>query len=330
MFLSTLILLIFLSFFFSSSETALTSLSEYKLKKLYNKHKQFQPAIKLWVYKPYRFLITILIGNLIVNLFISSLVTRYTISVYHSVNKELLETVVWIVVTVIIVIFGELLPKIVAKSFPEKISKISLLPTYILQHIFSTILFPIFYMIEKHLKQENILHFTKIDEFRRIVSETSKEIFHKDINEIFSRATKFYDTRVKDIMVAKEKVEMVNISGKDFHNIIEEIIETGKTRVPLYDKTPEKIIGFALVKDLFYLCSSGIECSLYDIIHPILEVHYNTKIKDLFKMFKDKQIHIAKVVDDNKKFCGIVTMEDVIEEITGDILDEYDIRNVKS
>jgi magnesium and cobalt transporter len=119
---------------------------------------------------------------------------------------------------------------------------------------------------------------------------------------------------------------MVNIANKNIDVIMNEIIETGKTRVPLYDGDTEKIIGFALVKDLFYSCSLGTECNIQDIIHPILEINWNTKAKDAIKEFKRAQVHIAKVVDDNKKFVGIITLEDIIEEVVGDILDEYDIR----
>lgn len=326
MFWLTLIILIFFSAFFSGSEAGLTSLSDYRLRKIYNKYKLFHNPIKLWIYKPYRIIITILIGNTIVNLLISSLSTRYVLSLNIPIPKEVKEFLIWLIVTFIIIIFGELTPKILSKNFPERISKLALLPIYIFQHIVLTIFLPIFYIMERYLKKEPVSYFTKIDEIKRIISESSKAIFQKDINEIFFRATKFYETRVRDIMTPKDKVEMVNISGKSLSTIIDEIIETGKTRVPLYDGSLDKIIGFALVKDLFYLCSIGTECSISDIIHPILEVNLNTKVIDLFKEFKNSQIHIAKVVDENKKFCGIVTLEDVIEEIVGDILDEYDVR----
>ncbi|MCS7227985.1 MAG: CBS domain-containing protein, partial [Endomicrobia bacterium] len=146
----------------------------------------------------------------------------------------------------------------------------------------------------------------------------------KDIVELFERATKFDEVRIKDIYTPKEKVVAVNIARKSITEIINEVIESGKTRVPVYYNTIDEIIGYILIKDLFYLCSMS-ECNVSDIIHPILKVQFNDKAKDVLKKMQNGQIHIAVVVDSDK-FCGIVTLEDILEEIVGDILDEYDIR----
>ncbi len=324
------IFLLCFSAFFSGSEAALTSLSDYKLRKLFNNYKILRTPLKLWIYKPYRIIISILIGNTIVNLLLSSYFTRFVeMVIYTKIPKEIIEIIIWLTVTLVIIVFCELTPKIVAKNFSETVSKIVLVPIYFFQFLIVTIFSPVFYIVEKHIKKNPITYFKKFDEIKKIISDSSKEIFHKDIGEIFDRATKFSDVKVKDIMTPKEKVVMVNIANKPISLIIDEIIESGKTRVPLYETTPEQIVGYSLVKDIFYLCSIGTECSVSDIIHPILEVSLHTKAKDLIKEFKKSQIHIAKVVDENKKFCGIVTLEDVIEEVVGDILDEYDIRTAK-
>ena len=321
-----ILVLLFLSFFFSGSEAALTSLSDYKIRKLYFSKKFLKQPLKVWILKPYRFLMTIIIGNTIVNLLLSSTFTKISLSFPLAINREVKEIIVWLFTTFLIIVFCELTPKIVSKNFPETFSKISLYPVYILQYIVFIIFSPILYFFERYSDKEQFYHFVRIDELKKILTENSKYVFEKDISEILERAVRFDEIRIRDIFVPKEKVMMVDISNKkNFQEVITELIETGKTRIPLYNGSPEKIIGYALIKDLFYLCSTS-ECNITDIVHPILEVNLKDKAKDVLKKFKETQIHIAKVVDDNKKFCGIVTLEDIIEELVGEILDEYDVR----
>jgi CBS domain containing-hemolysin-like protein len=321
-----ILVLLFLSFFFSGSEAALTSLSDYKIRKLYFSKKFLKQPLKVWILKPYRFLMAIIIGNTIVNLLLSSTFAKISLSFPLAINREVKETIVWLFTTFLIIIFCELTPKIVSKNFPETFSKISLYPVYILQYIVFIIFSPILYFFERYSDKEQFYHFVRIDELKKILTENSKYVFEKDISEILERAVRFDEIRIRDIFVPKEKVMMVDISNKkNFQEVITELIETGKTRIPLYNGSPEKIIGYALIKDLFYLCSTS-ECIITDIVHPILEVNLKDKAKDVLKKFKETQIHIAKVVDDNKKFCGIVTLEDIIEELVGEILDEYDVR----
>jgi len=324
-----LLFLGFLSFFFSGSEAALTSLPEYKLKKIYVKHKILRSPLILWTLKPYRILISILIGNTIVNLFLSSTIAKIFIPRYEYVNKELKETIIWLLTTFVVILFCELIPKIVSKNFSETISTIAIFPLTILQYVIFLIFSPIMFFVEKYLVKEKDIyktHFTKIDEIKNIFSETTKGVFQrKDIEELFDRVTKFDEIRIKDIYTPKENVVSINISNKSLSEIITEVIDTAKTRIPVYKDSVDKILGYILIKDIFYLCS-GYECSITDIIHPILEVGLYDKAKDVLKKMQNSQIHIAVVKDKESKFCGIVTLEDILEEIVGDILDEYDIR----
>lgn len=319
--------LMFLSFFFSGSETALTSLPDYKLRKLYIKYGFLRPALTLWILKPYRILISILVGNTVVNLFLSSFVTNFFVTKFLFINREVKEFVIWILTTFVVIIFCELLPKLVSKNFNDKITTFVVLPLSLLQYVTFFIFSPILFFIEKYLIKLQTLHFTKIDEVKYLVRDATKYIFeHKDVLELFERATKFDEVRIKDIYVPKEKVVAINISKKSLTNIIDEVIDSGKTRIPIYYDTFDKIMGYILIKDLFYLCSVS-ECNISDIIHPIIEVQLNDKAKDVLKKMQNLQTHIAVVKDNNNKFCGIVTMEDILEEIVGDILDEYDIKS---
>ncbi len=321
-----LIFLMFFSFFFSSSEAALTSLSDYKLKKIYFKNKIFREPLILWLTRPYRILITILIGNTAVNLIISSVATKFFIPYFSSINREFKELLIWLFTTLIVIIFCELIPKIISKNFPEKISSFILLPVWVLQYITFVVFSPVLYFFEKSLSKENKIHFTKIEEIKRLLSDSARYIFEReDVLELFEKATKFNEIRIKDICIPKNKVIAINILGKSLQEIIDEVIESGKTRVPVYSGSIEKIIGYILIKDLFYLCSSE-ECIVSEIVHPILNVNYNEKAEDLLKKMQNVQIHIAAVFDDNNRFYGIVTLEDILEEIVGDILDEYDTR----
>ncbi len=321
-----ILFLFFLSFFFSGSEAALTSLSDYKIRKLYFSKKFLKQPLKIWILKPYRLLIAIVVSNTIVNLLLSSNFAKISLNFPLAINRELKEAIIWLFTTFLIIVFCELTPKIISKNFPETFSKISLYPVYILQYFIFIILSPVLYFVEKYLDKEQLYHFIKIDELKKILAENSKYVFEKDISEILERAVRFDELRIKDIFVPKEKVMMVDISNKkNFQEVVADLIETGKTRIPLYNGSHEKIIGYALIKDLFYLCSTS-ECNITDIVHPILEVNLKDKAKDVLRKFKETQIHIAKVIDDNRKFYGIVTLEDIIEELVGEILDEYDVR----
>jgi magnesium and cobalt transporter len=123
---------------------------------------------------------------------------------------------------------------------------------------------------------------------------------------------------------------MVDIAGRSFADIVQAIIDTGRTRVPLYEGNPDQVVGFALVKDLFYLSTGGGECTVADLIHPILEAPDGMLARDLLQRFKSSQIHIARVNDAAGRFIGIVTLEDIVEELMGEILDEYDTKRVHS
>lgn len=324
------LILIFLSVFFSGSEAALTSLSDYNLRKLFFQKSHLKKAINLWILKPYRFLVTILIGNTIVNLILTEKFTMVFMGQFHFINnKEIKEVIIWLIISFFIIIFCELLPKIVSKNFSTKISSLTFFPLYILQFFAFFVFSPILFFVEKYLSKEKIFYFTKIDELKKLLSDTSKILFTKNINEIFERVTRFSDIRIKDIYTPKGKVIAVNILNKNFQDIINEILESGKTRVPVYYGSIDKVMGYILVKDLFYLCYNS-SCDLSDMLHPVIKVNLNEKAKEVLKKFKETQIHIAIVIDDNDKFQGIVTLEDIIEEIVGDILDEYDIKSTKS
>lgn len=322
-----LIFLMFLSFFFSGSEAALTSLADYKLKKIYFKHKLFREPLTLWVTKPYRILITILIWNTIVNLMISSTAAKFFISYFSFISKEVKELLIWFFISFMVIVFCELIPKIISKNFPEKISSIVLMPVWILQYVTFVVFSPILYFFEKSLTKNNKLHFTKIEEIKRLLSDSARYIFEKeDIAELFEKITKFNEVRIKDICIPKNKVIAINILNKSLQEIIDEIIESGKTRIPVYNGDINKVIGYILFKDIFYLCSSTNECIISELIRPILNVNYNEKAAKLLKKMQDEQIHVAVVFDDNNRFYGLVTLEDILEEIVGDILDEYDTK----
>ncbi len=315
-----------LSFFFSGSETALTSLPDYKLRKIYFKYKFLREPLTLWITKPYRILISILIGNTIVNLMLSSTSTDFFISYLPNVNKEIKELLIWFLTTFIVIIFCELTPKIISKNFPEKFSSVAIIPIWLFQYIIFFVFSPILYFFEKKLSKSDKIHFTKIEEIKRVLSDSARHIFQrKDVIELFDNATKFNEIRIKDISIPKNKVFAVDISNKRLQEVIEEVIEGGRTRVPVYNGNMENIVGYILIKDLFYVCYSE-ECTISEIIHPILSVNYNEKAKNLLKKMQNEQIHIAAVFDDNNKFYGIVTLEDILEELVGDILDEYDTR----
>ncbi len=323
-----LLVLVGLSAFFSASETALTAFNRSKLKEISDESKTKGEMLKFWLKKPNELLTALLIGNNIVNILGSSIATMVAINFLGNNSKAI--GIATATMTIILLIFGEITPKVIAKAYSTKISgaviefvfflsKI-LLPISILLMSISKVIVKIFGTdlnnIGLIITEEEIKSVVSVGEEEGVIEEEEKKMIHS----IFE----FTDTTVKEIMIPRTTVYAVEAS-KTLNEVWEEMIGNGYSRIPVYEEKIDNIIGVLYLKDIFNVIR---ERQLDKAVkYLIREAYFVPETKPLFEMleeFKKNQIHMAIVLDEYGGTSGIITIEDLIEEIVGDINDEFD------
>jgi len=325
-----------LSGFFSSSETALFSLSRMYLKKLENSKKWSNKYIPQLLKHPQQLLITILLGNTIVNVTFASVAAMIALDITHSIPgaSAVLALVVEIILaTVIVLIFGEVVPKVFAIQYAEKFSTIIALPI----GFFKIILFPIVKILElftniftkgtNHGLMDSNIKITSED-IKSIVHDEAPDLvdIHKEEREMLNSAFEFSDTKVKEILTPRIDITAVEIEN-GFDNLIQVIKETGFSRIPIYRGTIDNIIGMVYSKDI--ILNLGSQKRIKDLMRPCYFIPENMKLSFILSYFRKNKIHLAVVVDEYGGTTGLVTLEDVLEEIVGEILDETDIEKIE-
>ena len=325
-----------LSGFFSSSETALFSLSRMYLKKLENSKKWSSRYIPQLLKHPQQLLITILLSNTVVNVTFASLAAMIALDITRSIpgrSAALALVVEIILATVIVLIFGEVVPKVFAIKYAEKYSTVIAIPI----GFFKFILFPVVKILELFT---NI--FTKgtdrglMDSNIKITSEDIKSIvydeapdmvdIHKEEREMLNSAFEFSDTKVKEILTPRIDITAVEIED-GIENLIRVIKESGFSRIPIYRGTIDNIIGMVYSKDI--ILNLGSQKRIKDLMRLCYFIPENMKLIFILNYFRKNKIHLAVVVDEYGGTTGLVTLEDVLEEIVGEILDETDVEKIE-
>lgn len=320
--LVAIIALIVCSAFFSATETAYTSLNVIKVKSLSAKDEKFKKVLNL--YEKYdKLLTTILIGNNIVNITASSLsVVLFTKLIKNGVDPTFISTVV---ITVTVLLFGEITPKFVSKSRPEKMAVF----TYPLIKFCVYVFYPISLILSGYKKViSKIFKLSEDDQITdeqliTIVNEAEEDgTLKQDESVLIKSAIEFDDLEVKDILVPR-----INVVAVDKDAPLTEIKKTFDSerysRLPVYNDNIDSVIGMIHEKD-FYRNYQKQGFSIKDIMQDVVFVVEHTKISVLLKKLQAKKIHMAIVLDEYGGTLGIVTMEDIIEELVGEIYDEYD------
>lgn len=324
-----LIILIMLSAFFSASETAFTSLSKSRLKtriqddkRSASQKKKSERALKM--YGDYdRLLFTLLIGNNIVNITASTIATLLFINLLN--NNQLAPTISTIVLTAVVLVFGEIMPKTMAKEYPEafaeNFSGLIKVFVYLLWPIciIFTGLKKLFVKMFKLKKSEGVTE----EEILNIVEEASEEgSLNKSESELISNAIEFHDCEVAEILVPR--VNVVAISQDTPLNKIKEVFfKNGYSRLPVYNESLDNVVGMIHEKDFLNLLDRGYK-SINGIIKKVAYATEHMKISALLKVFQKSKVHMAVVIDEYGGTVGIVTLEDVLEELVGEIWDEHD------
>lgn len=322
-FLIIIVICIIMSAYFSATETAFSSLNRVRVKNMAEKgSKKAQLVLKLSENYD-KMLSTILIGNNIVNIACSSLATVLFISLLN--DPDLGATVSTVVVTVVLLIFGEISPKSLSKEYPEKFAMFSAPILRVLIVILTPVNF-IFMLWKKLLslifKSPEDTGITE-EELLTIVEEAEQGGgIDKDESDLIRSAIEFNDLEVRDIYTPRIDVEAIplHISKEDAAKVFS---ESGYSRLPVYDGTIDNIIGILYLKD-FYNAAFNRQTSIESIIKPTIFVPKSKKLADLRKELQEQQLHIAVVMDEFGCTGGIVTLEDILEELVGEIWDEHD------
>ena len=314
--IAVLAVLILFSAYFSATETAFSSLNTIKLKSL-SKNGNKRAAKVLGLCEKYdKLLSAILIGNNVVNILSASIATA--LFVFYFPQKGVAYST--ITMTVIVLIFGEILPKSIAKEIPESFAMFSApVISFILTVL--TPLTSIFSLMKKITKSAfKIRSDKKItdSELLTIVEEAKSEgAIDEDEGHLLKSAIEFYDLEVSDILTPR-----VDVISADIEATTEEIRDTfrksGFSRLPVYRETVDNIVGIINEKDFFY------NSNISEILLPTVRVSETMKISRLVSLLREKKQHLAVVTDEYGGTVGVVSLEDALEELVGEIWDEHD------
>ncbi|MBR3991580.1 MAG: HlyC/CorC family transporter [Clostridia bacterium] len=317
-------LLVLMSSYFSATETAFSSLNKTRLKTLSEKGNKRAASTLALSEKYDRLLSTVLIGNNIVNILLASMATVFFIRIMRG-NVQTGTTVATVVVTVVVLIFGEISPKSLAKESPENFAMFS---TPIIR-FFIVILYPLTFLFS--LWQKLLTKVFKIkgdrkmtpDELLVLVDEVEEGgAIDADESELLRSAIEFNDQEAEDILTPRVDIEGVSADSTK-EEIAQVFTDTGFSRLPVYKDSIDNIIGIVHQKD-FYDGPKITDKSLEEIMQEPVFVTPSMKISDLLNKLQQEKSHIAVVTDEYGGTLGIVTMEDILEELVGEIWDEHD------
>ena len=323
-----------LSAFFSSSETAFVSVSQMRIAQLVEKKVPGASIIKKLKEEPSKFISTLLVGNNIVNIGASVLATAVIISFFHSRGEASLAkilTLSTIIMTLILIIFGEIIPKTAAIRNAEKIVLLFAWPMLIV----SIILTPIASILTIISKPFIFLFGGKIlengpflteEDLKYLIKHSERDgILEKKEREMISSIFDFADTTVKEVMTPRLDIKAIEESSS-MEELLQFIKETGHSRIPVYEKNLDNIIGAIYAKDLLN-CSRSENIKNY--MRSIIFIPEGKKVDELLRQMQSTRTHIAIVVDEYGVTAGIISLEDIVEEIVGEIHDEFESKTEK-
>lgn len=310
--LIAIVILFCFSAFFSGSETALFSLDPLALRKIRRRGKSTKNISSL-LRNPLRSLTTILIGNMLVNITASSIAASIAIDILGDKGVGVSIGIM----TFLLLLFGEVSPK---RYAVERSGRFALFCARPLLYL-SVFLHPIHIILSRFLpvpKKEPTL---TEEELKAMIDIGHREgIVAGHEKELIGAVLGFTDTLVKDVMVSREKIKAASfdMTQDEFIRFAKEVKHS---KIPVYKNSLDNIMGVVYTKELFLYPGR----LFTEIMKPILSVPYNKKIKDVLQTFERENIRIAVILDEDGHTCGLVTLEDIIEEVFGEIYDEFEI-----
>jgi len=312
----------------SASETAFFSLSPSQLNEIRSSKTTVNKRIIQLLSNSKLLLATILIINNLVNVGIVIISTFLVNQLFDFSATPLLGFLIQVVIiTSILLLLGEIMPKVIATRKSVKIASFFATPLLITQRIF----YPLSYFlvastrfIDKRYMHKN--HSITLDDISNAIDITADGKVDADDRKIMKSITRFGDINAREIMSPRVDLTLLDNSFT-FSKVQKTILDSGYSRIPVYSDTPDTITGILYIKDLLPYLSESDSFNWQSLVRPPFFIPENKPINDLLQEFQEKKIHLAVVVDEYGGTSGIITLEDIIEEIVGEINDEFDIES---
>jgi CBS domain containing-hemolysin-like protein len=312
---------VLLSAFFSSSEVALIAITKAKVRTLLNDKRPGADALARLKESPNKLLTTILIGNNIVNIAAAAIATAIAIQIFGNIGVGIATGVV----VIILLVFGEIGPKVYAARASEEFALAVARPILYLSYLFT----PVIWVVD-HTARSLKLHRTGAEasvteeEIKEWIDVGTEEgTIEEEEQDMLYSVLEFGDTTAREIMTPRVDV-IVMEDTTPFDEAVRHFNETGFSRIPVYHEKTDNITGILNVKDVFSALVSPRKETIAEIMYDPYFVPESKKIDDLLKELRVRRLHIAVVIDEYSSFAGIVTVEDILEELVGEIQDEFD------
>ncbi len=318
----TFILLLFLSGFFSSAEVVMLSLSQLQVRRLVKQKRRNADRLARLKENPHRLLQTILIGNNVVNIGAAAIATKLSLELFGEPGVAIATGIV----TFLVLLFGEIIPKSIGVNHAKTLALIFtpilsvlqwlLTPLILVIDAIASVFTRLFGEAERErVTEESISDLLTLGEKDGMIKQQEREM----IQNIF----KFDDTSVDEVMTPRLDVFLLERHQR-VSEVMPLILEKGFTRIPLYEERCDNIKGLVNTKDLLAALHEKKDCTLSELMKPVLFVPENKKLDSLLREFQRKHTPFAVVLDEHGLFIGIVTLEDVLEELVGELYDEND------
>ncbi len=325
--LALIILFIFLFFsaIISASETAFFSLTPAEYNILKSKHTKSSDRVLKLLSKPKHLIATILVANNFVNVTIVILSAFIINNTINFGDNYILEFIVQtIIITAIILLTGEIMPKIYssynALKFANFVSGFISVVSYLFKPV-SNLLVMTTFIPDRRIKRKGFN--ISIPELSKAIEITSSKAEDEEEQNILKGIINFGDIEVSEIMRSRMDIAAVEDSI-NFEELLKFVLDAGYSRIPVYRDNLDRIIGILYIKDLLPVMDQSPDYKWTDLLRPAYFVPENKKINDLLKEFRERKIHIAVIVDEYGGTSGLITLEDILEEIVGEIMDESD------
>lgn len=323
--------LIVFSAFFSLSETALLSVGKIRTRHLAETGNKNAKIVIGLLENPEQFLTAILIGNNIVNITASILAANVALSTFGDKGIAIATGVM----TLFILVFGEIFPKTLASRHPEQMSLKIAKPI----RFMISILRPVVYILTAFVNslivllggKERVKHPFVTEEIINMMLKVGEKegTIEKHEREIISNVFEFTDEKAHGVMTPRENIVSIEES-ETLDTALALINRSGHSRIPVYQKDFDNVVGMIYAKDFLKFRDYELErTKVYQILRPILVVKAGRAIPSILKELQQKKMNIAMVVDNNLKVTGLVSTEDILEELVGEIFDEYDVEEIK-
>lgn len=320
------VVLLYASGFVSASEIAFFSLSPTDLSKIEEGEHSSDQRIQALLDNSEQLLATILISNNFVNVTIIMLCNYFFAEVIDFGSAELLEfLLITVVLTFLLLLFGEIMPKIYSVQHTLRFCRKAAPVIWVLRSVFrpvSSLLVHSGLFINRLIKKQKVHHNLSVDELSQALELTDKNEISEESN-MLEGIIRFGGETAKEVMTPR--LDMVDLEiNTPFQEVLKFVVDNGYSRIPVYEESRDNIKGVLYIKDLLPFISQKETFNWQKLIRPAFFVPETKMIDDLLRDFQANKIHIAVVVDEFGGTSGIVTMEDIIEEIVGEINDEYD------